>query len=52
MFREVKDVVKHEFLPKEPEKIEFELKEDESDATTEEDSEEEEPQTPVVRRSV
>ena len=52
MFREVKDVVKHEVLPKEHEKIEFELKEDESDSTTEEDSEEEVPQTPVVRRSV
>ena len=52
MFREVKDVFKHEFLPKEPEKIEFELKEDESDSTIEEDSEEEEPQTPSVRRSV
>ena len=43
MFREVKDVVTHEFLPKEPEKIEFEIKEDESNSTTEEDSEEEEP---------
>ena len=52
MFKEVKDVVKHEVLPKEPEKIEFELKEDESDSTTEKYSEEEEPQTPVVRRSV
>ena len=52
MFREVKDVVTHEFLPKEPEKIDFELKEDESDSTTEEYSEEEEPQTPTVRRSV
>ena len=51
MFREVKYVVKHEFIPKEPEKIEFELKEDESDSTTEEDSEGEEPQTPAVRRS-
>jgi hypothetical protein len=49
VFREVKDVVTHEFLPKEPEKIEFELKEDESDST---DSEEDEPQTPAVRRSV
>ena len=39
MFREVKDVLKYEFLPKEPEKIEFELKEDESNSTTEEDSE-------------
>ena len=52
MFREVKDVVKHEVLPKEPEKIEFELKEDELDSTTEEDSEDEEPQTPALRRSV
>ena len=52
MFREVKDVVTHEVLPKEPEKIEFEQKEDETDSTTEEDSEEEEPQTPAVRRSV
>ena len=51
VFREVKYVVKHEFLPKELGKIEFELKEDESDSTTEEDSEEEAPQTPVVRRS-
>ena len=52
VFREVKDVVTHEVLPKEPEKIEFELKEDELDSTTEEDSEEKEPQTPAVRRSV
>ena len=52
MFREVKDVVKHEVLSKEPENIEFELKEDESDSTEEEDSEEEEPQTPALRRSV
>ena len=48
---EVKDIFKHEVLPKEPDKIEFELKEDESDSTTEEDLEEEEPQTPAVRRS-
>ena len=52
MFREVKDVVKHEVLPKEPEKINFELKEDESDSTIKEYSEEEEPKTPVVRRLV
>ena len=52
VFREVKDVVKNEFLPKEPEKIEFELKEDESDSTTQEDSEEEEPQTPAMRTSI
>ena len=51
MFREVKYVFKHEVLPKEPEKIEFGLKEDESDSATEEDSEGEEPQTPAVRRS-
>eukprot|EP00253_Pinus_taeda_P008942 PITA_08942 len=36
----------------EPEKIEFELKEEESDSTTEEESEDDEPQTPGVRRSV
>ena len=52
MFREVKDVVKHEIIPKEPEKIDFELKEDESDSIAEEDSEEEEPQTPSLRRAV
>ena len=52
VFREVKDVVTHEVLPKEPEKIEFELKEYESESTAEEDSEEEEPQTPALRRSV
>ena len=50
--REVKDVFKHEIIPKEPEKIEFELKEYELDSTTEEDLEEEEPQTPALRRSV
>ena len=52
MIREMKDVVKHEVLPKEPKKIDFELKEDGSDSTTNEDSEEEEPQTPALRRSV
>ena len=52
VLREVKDVVTHEVLPKEPEKIEFELKEDESDSTIEEDSEDEEPQTPTLRRLV
>eukprot|EP00253_Pinus_taeda_P019065 PITA_19065 len=49
VFREVKDVIKHEVQPKEPEKIEFELKEEESNSTTEEELEYEEPQTPVVR---
>eukprot|EP00253_Pinus_taeda_P003541 PITA_03541 len=50
--REVKDVIKHEVQPKEPEKIEFELKEEESDSTVEEESKDEEPQTPAVRRLV
>ena len=45
VFREVKDVIKHEVQPKEPEKIEFELKEEESDSTAEEELEDEEPQT-------
>ena len=52
VFIEVKYVVKHEVLPEELDKIEFELREDESNSTIEEDSEEEEPQTPVVRRLV
>ena len=51
VFREVKDVIKHEVQPKEPVKIEFELKEEESDSVAEEESEDEEPQTPAVRRS-
>eukprot|EP00253_Pinus_taeda_P017600 PITA_17600 len=37
---------------REPEKIEFELKEEESDSTANEESEDEEPQTPTVRRLV
>eukprot|EP00253_Pinus_taeda_P035609 PITA_35609 len=52
VFREVKDVIKHEVQPKELENIEFELKEEESNSRIEEESEDEEPQTPVVRRSV
>eukprot|EP00253_Pinus_taeda_P028490 PITA_28490 len=36
---------------REPVKIEFELKEEESDSVAEEESEDEEPQTPIVRRS-
>jgi hypothetical protein len=54
VFREIKDVVKQEVLPREeePEKIEFELKDNESDSTEEQESEEEEPHTPVLRRSV
>jgi hypothetical protein len=48
VFREMKDVVKHEVLPskEEPEKIEFDLKDDEADSTEEEDH-----HTPVLRRS-
>ena len=52
MFREVKDVIKHEVQPKEPVKIEFELKEEKSDSIVEEESEDKEPQTPAVRRLV
>jgi hypothetical protein len=54
VFREMKDVVKHEFLPikEEPEKIEFDLNDDESDSTEEHESEEEDPHTPLLRRSV
>jgi hypothetical protein len=54
VFREMKDVVKQEVLPskEEPEKIEFDLKDDESDSTEEQESEEEDPHTPVLRRSV
>jgi hypothetical protein len=50
----MKDVVKHEFLPskEEPEKIEFDLKDDESDSTEEHESKEEDPHTPILRRPV
>ena len=34
VFREVKYVIKHKFLPKEPKKIDFGLKKEESDYTT------------------
>ena len=51
MFREVKDVIKHEFQPKEPKKLEFELKEEELDSTVEEELEDEEQQNLGVRRS-
>eukprot|EP00253_Pinus_taeda_P028333 PITA_28333 len=50
--QEVKEVIKHEVISKEPEKIEFELKEEESDSTAEDESEDEEPQTLVVRTLV
>jgi len=49
VFREVKFFIKHEVPLKEPGRIEFELKEEESDSTIEEESKDEEPQTPVVR---
>ena len=52
VFREVKDVIKHEVQPNEPEKIGFELKEEESNSIAEEELEDEEPQTPTLRRSV
>eukprot|EP00253_Pinus_taeda_P027120 PITA_27120 len=51
VFKEVKDVIKHKFQPKEPKKIEFELKEEESYVIVEEESEDDEPQTLGVRRS-
>jgi hypothetical protein len=53
VFREMKDVVKQEVLPskEEPEKIEFDLKDDEEDSIEEHESKEEDPQTPVLRRS-
>eukprot|EP00253_Pinus_taeda_P001763 PITA_01763 len=44
VFREVKDVIKHEFQPKELEKIEVELKEEELDSRKEEETKYEEPQ--------
>jgi hypothetical protein len=49
VFREIKDVVKLEFLPKEEEleKIEFELKDNESKSIEEHESED--PHTPVLR---
>ena len=52
VFREVKDVIKHEVQPKGHAKIEFELKEEESYSTTEEESKDEETQTPSARRSI
>eukprot|EP00253_Pinus_taeda_P025445 PITA_25445 len=52
VFIEVKDVIKHEIQPKELENTKFELKGEESDSTAEEESEDEEPQTLGVRRSI
>jgi hypothetical protein len=53
LFREIKDVFKQEFLPskEEPEKIDFDLKDDESDSTKEQESEEEDPHNRVLRIS-
>jgi hypothetical protein len=53
VFREMKNVVKHEVLPskEESKKIEFDLKDDKSDSTEKHESEEEDPHTPVLRRS-
>jgi hypothetical protein len=54
VFREMKDGVKHEVLTskEEPEKIEFDLKDDESDSIEERELKEEDPHTPVLRISV
>jgi hypothetical protein len=54
VFREMKDVVKQEVLPskEELEKIEFDLKDDETYSTEEKESEEEYPHTLVLRRLV
>jgi hypothetical protein len=54
VFREMKDVVKQVVLPskEELEKIKFYLKDDESYSTEEQESEEEDPHTPVLRRLV
>ena len=54
VFREVKDVSKHEFLPRqeEPKKIEFELDDVKSKSCEEDEAEQEEPHTPVLRRSM
>eukprot|EP00253_Pinus_taeda_P013498 PITA_13498 len=50
--KEFEEFCKKCVQPKEPENVEFELKEEEYDSTAEEESEDEEPQTPDVRRSV
>jgi hypothetical protein len=54
VFREMKDVVKHEVLSskEELEKIKFEPEDDESNSIEEHESKEEDPHTPVLRRSV
>jgi hypothetical protein len=54
VFREMNDFVKQEVLPskEEPEKIEFEPKDDELDSIEEQESEEEDLHTLVLRRSM
>jgi hypothetical protein len=55
VFREVKDVSKHEFLPRqdEPDKIEIDLDDAKSESSEEDEAEEEEePHTRLLRRSV
>jgi hypothetical protein len=54
VFREVKDVSKQKFLPRpeEPEKIELELDDAKSVSSEEDEAKEEEPHTPVLRRSM
>jgi hypothetical protein len=54
VFKEVKDVSKHEFLPRkeEPEKKDLELDDAKFESSEEDEAEaEEEPHTPVLRRS-
>ena len=53
MFREVKEIPKQEVtsIEKEPEKIEFKLEGEDPESIEEAESEEEEPHTPVLRRS-
>ena len=53
VFREVKEVPKQEvnLMEKELEKIDFKLEGEESDSIEEAESEEEEPHTPVLKRS-
>ena len=52
VFREIKDVAKYEVLPREKkiEKMEFELKDDESNYTEELEYKEKEPCIPILRR--
>jgi hypothetical protein len=54
VFIEIKDVVKKEVLSREEEleKIEFELKDNESNSIEEQESEEEDPHTTILRRLV